>query len=210
MQNLQDLYDFYLSTKPSRGKIKSATTLLIHICKALQTISPEEIGQEMFSKIPQALDEMYYSTQHKAINDKSTLAEMIGRFGPQNGWDETFEILLDDRDENLRQFTLNTLEYVGKRNPAMVLPYIERYRKSSDLLMRDVSANLAGKILSFDQEDVIKRAVWRWINEGDTEFINEIIEALLRIKERLSLKEETQQYDVAIVWLQNQLGKSGG
>jgi len=209
MQNLQDLYDYYLTTKPSRGKIKAATTLLIHICKALNVNSPEEIGRAMFIRIPQSLDEMYYSTQHKAINDKSTLAEMIGRYGPQNGWDETLEILLDDRDENLRQFTLNTLEYVGKRQPAAVLPYIERFRKSSDPLMRDVSANLAGKVLGFDESDVMKEAVRRWINEGDLDYVREIVESLLRIKERLSPQEETRQYDQAINWLKAQLGKSG-
>ncbi len=209
MQNLQDLYDFYLSTKPSRGKIKAATTLLIHICKALHANSPEEVGQAMFSRIPQSLDEMYYSAQHRAINDKSTLAEMIGRHGPQNGWEETFEILLDDRDENLRQFTLNTLEYVGKRKAAVALPYIERYRKASDPLMRNVSANLAGKILSFDEEEVIKQAVWRWMNEGDAEYVKEIVESLLRIKERLSPKEDSGQYDLTIAWLETQLAKTG-
>ncbi|HGY56818.1 MAG TPA: hypothetical protein ENK44_14015 [Caldithrix abyssi] len=204
MRSLQDLYDYYLATKPSRGKVKSATTLLIHICKALRVNSPEDVDSAMYHRIPQALDELFYSARHKSIQDKSILAEMIGRYGPKDGWDEAFDILLDDHDENLRQFTLYALQYIGRSEAELVLPYINRYRKSSDPLMKNVSANLAGKILCSDGADVLKRSLRRWAEEGDMDYIEEIALSLTKFMGRSNPLEDKQRCDVALSWLKGQ------
>ncbi len=82
MNNLQELYDVFLATKPYSGKIKSATSMMIHVCKALDLATQEEITSDYFEEVPGALNEYFKNYPLKSTQDKAILAEMIGRVGP--------------------------------------------------------------------------------------------------------------------------------
>ena len=56
---------------------------MIHVCRALDISSQEEVTAEYFDSIPRALDNFYSSHPTKATLDKSILAEIIGRIGPK-------------------------------------------------------------------------------------------------------------------------------
>ena len=77
MSNLQELYDFYLETNPSTGKIRNATNFLIHACQAMEVSSPEEIDDDLIEELPSAIDQYFGDNQQKAVHDKGVLAEMI-------------------------------------------------------------------------------------------------------------------------------------
>lgn len=205
MTNLQELYDFYLLTKPSRGKVKSATTLLIHTCKALNKASPEEVTDKLFAEIPDAINEFFYTERHKAVLDKSILAEMIGRYGPKDGWQEPFNVLLNDSDENLRQFTLYSLEYSGSIDSSLVVPYIDKFRSSSDPLMQQIAAHLASKLLCGEETGKMKLSVEGWINNGEKLFVEEISKCLLGFVERRTRVSSGSECEVAYNWLQKKM-----
>jgi len=180
MENLQHLYDYYLKTKPSSGKIRTATTLLIRICKALNTDAPEDITPDIYKQIPPAIDEFYGSSVSKALQDKSMLAEMIGRYGPRNGWEEALEVLLADTDSNLRQFTLQSLGYYSLMKPFKVLPYIEKYKNSDDVEMKNVAVNLLCKLLASEHAADIFDQIHSWPLGDNQVFLNEVKECLTK------------------------------
>ena len=204
MQNLQELYDFYLQTKPSRGKVKSATTLLIHICKALGVNSAEEISSGFYEDVPTAIEKYYENEPHKAIQDKSILAEMIGRFGPKNGFEKAFDILLSDRDENLRQFTLYSLEDRSCDAQELVTNYVERFRKSPDPLMRYVAAHLTSRMLCCEKNQFIKTQMASWSEDGDLSFIKEVSTCMVSFLERQARLSETSNCESAFNWLRSE------
>ena len=142
MNNLQELYDAFLKTAPSDGKIKAATTMMIHVSKALNMASNEEITTEYFVDIPRGLDEFFYNTPPKAMQDKAILSEMIGRIGPLPELRGLLENLLADEDENVRQYALHSLEYYGLTDPAAVIPYVEKYIRGVDPAMVDMTGSL--------------------------------------------------------------------
>ena len=175
MQNLQKLFNYYRDTNPSSGKLNSAASLLIHVCTALNVKNPEDIHDYLLEDIPAALDEHFKGNRDKAIQDKSILAEMIGRFGPKEGWQVTLDILLRDTDSNLRQFALQSLEYCGNSEPELILPYIEKYSKSKDPLLRNISALLVSRIFCTSGRDFLKPVIAKWKLDKNTLFIREII-----------------------------------
>ncbi len=178
MQTLQTLFDYYKDTAPSKGKLRDAANVLIRICKAVRVSKPEDIGPDKFENIPHALDLFYGPQKEKAAQDKGIFAEMIGRFGPRKGWEKPFEKLLNDPDSNLRQFSLNALEFCGKRDPQLVLPYIEQTFHSKDILMRTVAAILVGKIYCAGHTEFLEPVILRW-KEGDGRmFIQEVYSSL--------------------------------
>ena len=156
MNNLQDLYDFYRQTNPSPGKIKAATVFLIHCCKALNLSNPDDITEDLYQEIPKAIDTLYKHSESQAIQDKSIFAEMIGRFGPKQGWEKVLDILLNDGDENLCQFTLQSLEYYGCENPEEIYPYVERYINSNDPLMVHIASRIFVGMLCTAHSDFIQ------------------------------------------------------
>ena len=133
MNNLQELYDAFLATKPYSGKIKSATSMMIHVCKALNFPTQEEITSEFFEDIPGALNEHFENYPLKSTQDKAILAEMIGRVGTYESLLGLLDKLLTDTDENVRQYSLHSLGYFGKDYPEKVMPFVERFRKSNDI-----------------------------------------------------------------------------
>ncbi len=193
MENLLDLYEFYIQTQPSSGKVKSATTMLIHVCKALDVNAPEEVTVDLFEEIPRAIGEFYQSSPGKALHDKSVLAEMIGHYGPRDGWEKPFEYLLNDPDENLRQFTLSALQFYGESHSESIIPYIERYKNSENQLIKDVTANLVGKLLCSEHSEPLKIKLKEWSENGDREFIDNVGRFL---ENQLSRNENVSNTDI--------------
>ena len=175
MKNLQDIYDAYLETRPSTGKIRTASSMMIHVCKALDISSQEEVTVDYFESIPRALDSFYLAHPTKATMDKTILAEMIGRVGPKKKVHGLLDKLLADKDQNVRQFTLNSMEYYGTTHPRVILPYIERFRQSSDQEMKSTVARLVGNLQCSAQSQFILDQIKKWYNKGDTSFVQEVI-----------------------------------
>lgn len=174
MPNLQELHDHYLKTKPNAQKVQRASQLLVRLCKKLNLISPEEINPDLHTELPKAIDEYYKHDFHKAIQDKSMLAEMIGRFGPINGWEKVLDVLLNDKDSNLRQFSFQSLEYCGKENLNLIIDYIEKYKDNGDELMQAVSARVTSKVYSKQNEQLLLQFIQKWINNKNWEFLEDL------------------------------------
>ncbi|RLD12018.1 hypothetical protein DRI50_09545 [candidate division KSB1 bacterium] len=177
MSSLQELYDFYLETNPSTGKIRNATNFLIHACQAMDVASPEDIVDEKLEDLPDAIDQYFAENHQKAIHDKGVLAEMIGRYGPRDGWENVYRKLLRDHDENLRQFALQALEFSARKDPAIALPYIEKFKNGKNKLMRRVAALLILRMLCSKQRDFIMEHVLNWAKD-DAEFLRIVIDLL--------------------------------
>lgn len=205
MQNLQDLYDYYMTTKPSQGKLKSASSMLIRVCKILNLNSPEDITSEYFDKIPSAIDEYHKASENLAIQDKSILAEMIGRYGPKDGWEKTFNMLLTDKDSNLSQFTLHSLEYSSYENYPLTLMYIEKYMHHHDKLMRHVSAHLVCNLICTERIEDIKIKIIDWIDKGNDEFNKSIYDCLDSVMKNKTHIKNNSKSQAAFKWLSNQL-----
>lgn len=180
MKNLQELFDAYLKTKPSAEKIRSATSMMIHIGKALNVANQEEINSDYFPEVVKVLNEFFQNTPQKATLDKAILAEMIGRIGPKPGISVILEDLLTDEDENVRQYSLQSLEYYGKKSPSTVFKYLEKYRKSNDSIMVAAAAALAAKIFNSKEYSFVLKHIENWYKEGDLSFIEEVLARINR------------------------------
>ncbi len=204
MKNLQELYDAYLLTKPYSGKIKAATTMMIHVCKALNLATQEEITYDYYTEIPKALDSYFVNYPLKSTQDKGILAEMIGRIGPDNQLGDLLDKLLEDKDDNVRQFSFHSLEFIGKNNPEKVIPYIERYRKSTDPMMKGMAAHLSSHLSLSKNYDVILNKIEEWFNDGDISFVQDV---LLRIIQTTKQGVETNlPLDTFRLWLKDHFG----
>ncbi len=205
MSSLQELYDYYLETNPSTGKIRNATNFLIHACQAMEVSSPEAISEELMEELPQAIDRYFGENHQKAVHDKGVLAEMIGRYGPRNGWQNVFERLLTDPDENLSQFTLQAIEYSARRNPELAMPYIEQFKNGHRVLMRRVAALLVSRLICAGQREFINRYILIW-SKDDPEFVKLIVELLEhQAFNSLNNLDEKLQSQIALEWLTTQL-----
>ncbi len=205
MSNLQELYDFYLETNPSTGKIRNATNFLIHACQAMEVSSPEEIDDDLIEELPSAIDQYFGDNQQKAVHDKGVLAEMIGRYGPRNGWEKVYELLLTDRDENLSQFALQAIEFSARKNPQMAMPYIEKFRNGKRTIMRRVAALLVSRLICADQREFIDFHIGSW-QKNDPEFVQLILDLLdHQAHNSLNNLDEKLQSRKALEWLTNRL-----
>ena len=59
MNNIQEIFDANLQTMPTAEKIKSATSMMIHLGKALNVTTQEEITNEYYDEICSSLDELF-------------------------------------------------------------------------------------------------------------------------------------------------------
>ena len=173
MSSLEELHDHYLKTKPNIQKVQRASQLLIRLCKHLNVSSPKDINPDLYSELKSAVEEYYVKDFHKAIQDKSMIAEMIGRFGPIEGWEKVLENLLNDEDSNLRQFTLQSLEYCGRENLNLIIKYLEKYKDHGDDLMKAVSARVLSRVYSQQNEELLLQLTQQWINNKDWEFLED-------------------------------------
>lgn len=201
MKNLQDLYDAYIETRPSSGKIKTATSMLIHVCKALDISSQEEVTSEHFESIPHSLSSYFSAHPLKATLDKTMLAEMIGRVGPKKSVKKLLEKLLTDEDENVRQFSLNCLEYYGIKKPGSILPYIEKYRNSTDEEMLITAARLVGNIQCSDQHEMILDKIKKWYKNGDIVFVQEVIKRMVMLRRQSKCDKKYMDLAQLEIWL---------
>ncbi len=174
MSNLQHLHDFYLTTKPNARKVQTASQLLIRLCKQLNLDSPADIDDTYYPELCAIIDSYYENDYHKAIQDKSILAEMIGRYGAKDGYEIIMESLLEDTDQNLRQFCMQTLEYSARRDFGLVTSYLEHYKNSDDKVMQAVAARLVSKVFRENNAQVIREKIEQWLAEGDIAFLLEI------------------------------------
>jgi hypothetical protein len=201
MQNLQDLYDFYIDTKPSPGKIKAASSLLIRLCKVLNLSSPEKITNDYYKEIPKMIDQYHGSSRNQAAQDKSVLAEMIGRYSPKDGWEATFDILLDDKDENLRQFTLHTLEFSENENPEISLNYIEKYKDNPETTMRHVAAHLAAALLTGKHFELMKKKLELWCDNNHQHFAKDVLKGIRNCDDMKPKSPNRRSCEKAREWL---------
>jgi hypothetical protein len=184
MRNLQELFDAYLRTEPTAEKIKTATSMLIHIGKALNVPNQEEINREYYTDITRSLDDYFIKTPAKARLDKSILAEMINRVGLKPSLKPILENLLDDKDENVRQFTLQSLEYYGYKNPKAVLLIIDKYSKSDDRMMVNTSAYLAAKLACSDCSKLVLDRLVRWHKRGSHSFVATVLKQIIHFVDK--------------------------
>ncbi len=194
MSDLQRLHDYYLKTKPSVGKVQSASKLLIRLCKHLNLETPEDITPELYHQLPSFIDEYYRSDHHKAIQDKSTLAEMIGRYGPRDGWERAFEALLNDEDSNLRQFTLSSMHYAARHDLESVMDYLEHYAAGDDKLMTHVVARVINQAVTGDNKTILLEKIRGWAEENSSSIIQEILDVSERSVKRNAPFTEEPEY----------------
>jgi hypothetical protein len=205
MDNLQELYDEFLRTQPSVGKIKTATTMMIHVCKALNVPSNEEITVEYFKEIPGSLDNYFSNYPLRATQDKAILSEMIGRVGAIPELKAVLEELLADKDENVRQYALHSLEYCGLKDSSLILPYIERYRKTDDLPMYTMAAYLAGKISVMKDYQLLLERIEQWFQE-DKKFVQEVVKHMIQLHKQGSYNDSLLGIDDIMKWAKEKFG----
>ena len=148
--------------------------------------TPEDITPGLYKKLPFVIDNYFTDDGHKAIQDKSTLAEMIGRYGPKDGWEWALDALLEEEDDNLKQFSLQSLEYSARNDIELVMPYIERYISGDDELMQSVAAKLISRIVSSENINYILMKLEEWNLSGDNDFIK----LIKKYTERNQLRKE--------------------
>jgi len=207
MKNLQELYDAYITTQPSSEKIKTATTMMIHVCKVLNIPSQEEVTREYFAKIPDALEKYFVANPNKATIDKGIIAEMIGRVGPKKSLEGILEKLFADKDENVRQFALNSLEFYGYQKPEAVIPYIERYRKSNDPIMVTMSVYLTAKLACSSQYDHILQCMTEWYQKKEHEFVEAVVRRMLYLHKNGYCADKSITIDDIEKWSMKILGE---
>jgi hypothetical protein len=208
MNNLQELYDAFLKTTPSDGKIKAATTMMIHVSKALNMASNEEITTEYFVDIPRSLNEFFYNTPPKALQDKAILSEMIGRVGPMPELRGLLENLLADEDENVRQYALHSLEYYGLTDPGAVLPYVEKYMRAVDPIMSTMAVHLTGKISCSDKFQIIFDRILAWYKKGEYAFVQEVLKRMIQLRAHGLCQEYKLTTEEIIDWCRQNFGEN--
>ncbi len=149
--------------------------MLIHIGKALNVPTQEEIDREYYADITRSLDDYFSKTPAKARLDKAILAEMISRVGLKPSLKPILAELLSDQDENVRQFTLQSLEYHGCKNPRAILPVIDKYRKSDDDVMVSSTAYLTAKLVCSDFSQLMLDRLARWYKQGSQVFVTDVL-----------------------------------
>ena len=162
--------------------------MMIHVCKALDIPSQEEVTADSFENIPGALDGHFFAHPLKARMDKTILAEMIGRVGPKKNIRPLLEKLLEDKDEDVRQYALNSLEYCGVQNPQSIMPFIEKYRQSGDEEMFITAAMLISNIQCSEQGEYILNKIIHWYKKGDYHFVQEVIKRMKALHDMKNCK----------------------
>ncbi len=174
MSDLQQLHDYYLTTKPAARKVKNASQVLIRLCKELNVDSPSLITDEFYPELTKVVDSYYEHDIHKAIQDKSVLAEMVGRYGLRDGYEIIMEKLLEEKDSNLKQFCIQAMEYSARQDISFVESYIERYKNSDESVMRSVVARMVSRIYNEKTAPIIRNKILQWIEEKEIDFLLEI------------------------------------
>ena len=196
MNNIQEIFDEYLRTKPSAEKIRSATSMMIHLGRALNVSSQEEITSDYYTEISPALDEFFIKTPQKSVLDKAILAEMIGRIGPRPRINAILKSLLTDKNANVRQYALQSLEYSGMTKPKSVLPFIERQMKSGLDDMVSTAEHVTAKILCSDHSKIILDRMKTWCMNGEISFVKGVINRVFYLLEHGGCGEQIDRLKI--------------
>jgi uncharacterized membrane protein YheB (UPF0754 family) len=202
MNNIQEIFDAYLKTRPSAEKIRSATSMMIHLGKALNVNTQEEITAEYYDEICQSLDEFFSKTPQKAILDKAILAEMIGRIGPRPKINRILKSLLLDKNENVRQYALRSLEFSGPSKPRSVIPFIEQQMKSSDPDMVTTAEYMTAKIICSAKHKYVLEKLQSWYDKGNEKFIQEAVKRTFYLIDHELCDDKNLSKDVIHKWIE--------
>jgi hypothetical protein len=202
MNNIQEIFDAYLRTKPSAEKIRSATSMMIHLGKALNVNTQEEITSEYYDEICQSLDDFFSKAPQKAILDKAILAEMIGRVGPGPKINQILKSLLLDKNEHVRQYALKSLEFSGGSKPRSVIPLIEQQMKSDDPDMVTTAEYLTAKIICSGRNKFVLKKLNSWYNDGNEKFIREAVGRAFYLIENKLCEDKNLSRQLILEWLE--------
>lgn len=180
--------------------------MMIHICKAFDVDTQEEISQDYFEEIPAALDEYFFNYPLKSTQDKAILAEMIGRVGPLPQLTGLLDKLLTDKDENVRQYSLHSLEYHGKENPLEIMPYIERFQLTNDTVMVMMAAHLCVDISCTDNYALILEKLREWHTEGKTSFVKYVLKLMVKARKDRLCKNNDLDLEKLQLWMKDSFG----
>jgi hypothetical protein len=159
MNNIQEIFDAYLQTMPSAEKIKSATSMMIHLGKALNVTTQEEITNEYY-------DEM-----------------------------------LVDKNENVRQYALKSLEFSGLIKPKSVMPFIEKHIHSDEEDLVTTAEYLAAKILCSEKNKIIIERINSWYKKGERDIISTIMNRVHYLMQNDMCDENVLNKDTIINWI---------
>lgn len=203
MNNIQEIFDAYIRTKPSGEKIRSATSMMIHLGKALNVSTQEEITDEYYEEICPALDEFFAKTPQKAILDKAMLAEMIGRIGPRPKINRILKSLLVDKNENVRQYALKSLEFSGMSKPKSVIPFIEQHIHSDEEDLVTTAEYLAAKMMCSKKNKIIIDQINLWYKKGEREMITAIMSRVQYLMHNGMCGDSVLSKDEIMDWIGN-------
>jgi len=175
--------------------------MMIHLGKALDVATQEEINTDYFNELTFALDEFYAKTPQKARLDKAIIAEMIGRVGPKPKIKKVLNYLLSDKDENIRQFSLQSLEYSGTKRPATVLPYIDKYKNAKDNNMVTTAAYLTAKLLCAPKYPTVLQHMEHWCSPKDSSFLLEVLKRFVYLLKHGGCQSESLDIDSVSEWV---------
>lgn len=178
--------------------------MMIHLGKALNVANQEEITDEYYEEICPALDEFFIKTPQRAILDKAILAEMIGRIGPRPKINRILKSLLIDKNENVRQYALKSLEYSGLVKPKSVIPFIEKHIHSSEEDLVTTSEYLAAKMLCSEKNEFIINSINSWYQKGERDIIISIMNRVLYLMQNDMCDTGVLNQDVILGWITNE------
>ena len=201
MNNIQEIFDAYLQTMPTAEKIKSATSMMIHLGKALNVTTQEEITNEYYDEICPALDELFVKNPQKAILDKAILAEMIGRVGPGPKINRILKNLLVDKNENVRQYALKSLEFSSLIKPKSVMPFIEKHIHSDEEDLVTTAEYLAAKILCSKKNQIIIKRINSWYKKDERDIISTIMSRVHYLMQNDMCDGNVLNKDTIINWI---------
>ena len=201
MNNIQEIFDAYLRTKPSAEKIRAATSMMIHLGKALNVATQEEITNEYYDEICSSLDELFVKNPQKSTLDKAILAEMIGRIGPGPKINRILKSLLVDKNENVRQFALKSLEFSGLIRPKSVMPFIEQHIHSDEEDLVTTAEFLAAKILCSEKNKIIIERINSWYEKGERDIIITIMNRVHYLMQNDMCEKNVLNKDFIINWI---------
>ncbi len=201
MENVQQIFDAYLKTQPSAEKIRSATAMMIHLSKALNVTNQEEITEEYYGELCSALDEFFVKTPQKATLDKAILAEMIGRIGPRPKINRILKSLLVDKNENVRQYALKSLEFSAIKKPRSVLPFIEQHIHSKEEDLVTTAEFLAAKMLCSPKNKIIIDRINIWYQKDEKNVILAIMNRILYLMQNGMCDQDILNKDMMLEWM---------
>jgi hypothetical protein len=131
---------------------------------------------------------------------------MIGRVGPENDLKKILEKLLNDEDEEVRQFALQSLEFYGSKYPHVLLPYVERYREAVETNLGTTAAHLISKLLCSYHHEILLERMAQWCKSGYESFVVEILKRLVYLYKHGGCENSNLDLNKIIKWGETNCG----